>query len=84
MVAAPPAAIKISPLTLPNISSSKLLNVIFCEPSSVSSTITTKSAWAIVVSVPNSFKSKDKLCAIPSPEVAPLESIPVPPVIVAT
>ena len=44
IVNAPPAATVASPLTLPNIVSSKLENVIFSEPLSVASTIAIKSA----------------------------------------
>ena len=73
-----------SPLTEENMASSKFSKVIFPEPSSVASTIAIKSASAIVVSVANSFRSRLNVCVVPSPVVAASESIPVPPVMVAT
>ena len=74
----------ISPLTEAKMASSRFSNVILPEPSSVASTIAIKSASAIVVSVDNSFKSKLRVCVVPSPLVAAVESTPVPPVIVPT
>ena len=62
---------------------SKLAKVILPDPESVISTMAMKSPEAMVVSVVISLRSRDKVWAMFSPLVAPVESIPVPPTMVA-